>query len=430
MSVVETAVLRPSSSNHKTSSRKILVAQIGARRHYAVPRALEHMDMLEMLVTDACSQVFPWAQVHSALPNLLCGGSLSRLLERRVHGVPTERIVGMLGYVISEAFVGRRGRRKTDLWATSNRNFCRRVVRNGFGEAAGVYAFNGAALEIFQAAKKKGLRTILDQTAAPWSWNSRMLIEESKRWPGWEDIPSEVDTCRMLAAREEAEWELADAIVCGSGFCREALVEAGAPAERCKVLRYPVPPVSGPPERDYGSRPEIRPIRVLFVGTFQLRKGIQYLVEAIRALSGEPIEVRLVGPSSLSAAKHSQVASYCHVTGPVARSELEKHYRWADMFVFPTLSEGSANVCAEAMISGLPVITTRASGSAVRHGIDGVIVPERDAKALASEIVRLAYNPGLRQRWGKAARQQMKTACSFDAYAKALQDLMKSVLAL
>jgi glycosyltransferase involved in cell wall biosynthesis len=238
------------------------------------------------------------------------------------------------------------------------------VRARGFGSADTVYAFNGAALEIFAEAKKRGLRTILDQTAAPWCWNSAMLREERAKWPGWEAKPSEIDDSGTLTQREEAEWGLADAIVVGSEFARRAMLEMGAPAERTAVVPYPVPEgfAVGPRE----PRPERftheRKLRVLFVGTLQLRKGIQYLYEAARELREEPVEFRVVGPSALSRQAMKELHRYVTVVGALPRDEVSREYQRADLFVLPTLSEGSANVCHEALSVGLPVVTTPNAG--------------------------------------------------------------------
>ena len=71
------------------------------------------------------------------------------------------------------------------------------------------------------------------------------------------------------------------------------------------------------------------------------------------------------------------------------------HYRWADVFVLPSICEGSAAVCYEALAYGLPVITTPNAGSVVRNGVDGYIVPIRDADAIACKLELLASDPRL-----------------------------------
>jgi glycosyltransferase involved in cell wall biosynthesis len=71
------------------------------------------------------------------------------------------------------------------------------------------------------------------------------------------------------------------------------------------------------------------------------------------------------------------------------------HYRWADVLVLPSICEGSATVCYEALAAGLSVITTPNAGSVVRDGLDGFVVPIRDARALAEKLEQLASDPRL-----------------------------------
>ena len=65
------------------------------------------------------------------------------------------------------------------------------------------------------------------------------------------------------------------------------------------------------------------------------------------------------------------------------------------MFFLPSLCEGSATVCYEALAAGLPVITTPNAGAVIRHGIEGYIVPIRDVNATVECLERLALNPDL-----------------------------------
>jgi glycosyltransferase involved in cell wall biosynthesis len=136
---------------------------------------------------------------------------------------------------------------------------------------------------------------------------------------------------------------------------------------------------------------------VLFVGTLQLRKGVPYLLDAARLLKGESIHIRLVGPSHLSDNAIRQLRDETEVIRPVSRSEIERHYAWADVLVLPTLSEGSANVCHEAMAAGLPVITTANAGSTIHHGSTGLLVPVRNSHALADAIALLHHDEELRR---------------------------------
>lgn len=400
---------------------RVLIAQLGARRHYAVPRGLHRAGILGTLVTDACSNIAPWRWLGILVPEYRRAKWLPRVMGRSVSGVPKEYIAGLPLFTVQLSPGPHRGERHTDYWARRNAAFCGAVVRRGFKNADTVYAFNGAALEIFQAAKRLGLRTVLDQTAASWRWNSHLLREEVARWPGWEDRPAELDCSGVLIEREEAEWELADTIICGSEFCRSTLIESRSSPMKCHVLQYPL---SGDERTVRKRQNQGNPIRVLFAGTLQLRKGVQYLYQAAQQLASDRIEIRLVGPSLLSFEVREKLASYCDVRGAVPRSQMADHYGWADVFVLPTLSEGSANVCHEAMAAGLPVITTPAAGSLVRNGVDGLIVPERDVDALVNAIACMAASPGMRQIFGNSARARINGYRETELYANRLREIV------
>ncbi len=172
---------------------KILVAQLGARRHYAVPRALYAAGLLDRFVTDACASIAPWRWLDMALPPRGRPEKIRRLLDRQTGEIPPCLIGGFPLFAISAAWKNGAAGAQSDRWARRNAAFGELVVHAGFGNANTVYAFNGAALEIFRAARKRGVRTILDQTAAPWRSIEELLSEEMERWPGWEDAPAELD---------------------------------------------------------------------------------------------------------------------------------------------------------------------------------------------------------------------------------------------
>lgn len=312
----------------------------------------------------------------------------------------------------------------TDRWARRNAQFCRLVSNSGFHRADTVYAFNGAALEIFELARRRGLRTVLDQTSAPWRWNAELLRVERERWPGWEDEPAEIDASGRISAREEAEWALADRIICGSMFARDRLVASGVSGDICAVVPYAGHAAVDRRSCDNAEIKERRDtLNILFVGTLQLRKGLPYLLAAVRKLSSNRIRTRLVGPSRLSAPAMRELKSVCDVVGPVPRSRIGKQYEWADVLVLPTLSEGSANVCYEAMASGLPVVTTPNAGSIIRHEENGLLVSIRESDDLAAALDRIAADPALRRRLGRAGAEAA-SGMSLAGYGKYLLNAM------
>jgi glycosyltransferase involved in cell wall biosynthesis len=369
------------------SSPRVLVAQIGARRRYAVAKALDRSGCLDLLITDACADVRPWTFGRRIVPAALRRGLVRAGLDRRVDGVDPRRIRGNLTFFLS-ARIGRLRARaaepRAEFWLRQNQAFARAVGRVDWSTANTVYAFNGAALEIFEKARQRGMRCVLDQTAAPWRYNTRLLLEEQSRWPGWEDAPADIDVRGQMAQREEAEWGLADRIVCGSSFVVDAIRAVGGPADKCRVVRYPVPNAPAPTQpanRD-------RRLRVLFVGTLQLRKGIQYVHETAGRLGQTDFEFRAVGPSSLTQKAERLIRATIDIRGRVTPHEVWEHYSWADVFFLPTLSEGSSNACWEALGARLPVLTTGASG--LEQSDHVMTMPRGDVDQMADYLTRLA----------------------------------------
>jgi len=80
--------------------------------------------------------------------------------------------------------------------------------------------------------------------------------------------------------------------------------------------------------------------------------------------------------------------------GHVPKSEIINLYNGADIFILPSLAEGSAISTYEALSTGLPVITTRNSGSLVENGKTGLIIEPGSVEAIESAISYFLENPG------------------------------------
>jgi glycosyltransferase involved in cell wall biosynthesis len=283
----------------------------------------------------------------------------------------------------------------------AHRRFASWAAGRGFGQARGVYAFHTAALEIFRRAREQGVFTVLEQEALPFARDVAVMEEEAARHRGWEDFAVAADWVRALSERERAEWDLSDLVVCPSEHVKEWVGRSGGPGERCAVVPYGVDMPAVPrPERANG-----RPLRVLTAGAVGLRKGTPYVMEAAARLGCEA-RFSVVGHATLKPDAARALARTVELLGPTPRAEMPGHYAWADVFLLPTLSDGSATVCYEALAAGRPVITTAAAGSVVRDGVDGFIVPPRDAGAIVDALRRLAARPALMEEMAARARER------------------------
>jgi len=382
----------------------IVVAQLGARMHYAVPRILDRARFLERLYTDICARK-GWPRLLRLLPRALRPPRIQRLMSRVPEGIPAGRITAFTGFGLE--YVRRFARARTAaernasfLWA--GREFCRHVICRGFGKAKAVYVFNSAGLEILQEARRRGLKGMVEQTIAPRAVERVLLKAEAARFLDWEPPVEGESVLNEYCARESAEWAAADLIVCGSEFVKEGIVASGGAKDRCVVVPYGLDRAafaSGKPRRRAG------PLRVLTVGAICLRKGAPYVLAAAEQLGGHA-EFRMAGAVQILPKAEKRVRQHIEVTGIIPRPEMASHYDWADVFLLPSLCEGSATATYEAMFRGLPVICTPQTGSVIRDGVDGFIVPARNPDAIAEKLERLAADPDLLAAMSENARRK------------------------
>lgn len=156
----------------------------------------------------------------------------------------------------------------------------------------------------------------------------------------------------------------------------------------------------------------------LYVG--DLQKAMPAAIRAVARTS----DVRLVAVSRSDSAPYARLAAEERIAGRIrflpSTAHVERYFAVADVFLFPTLYDAFGLVAAEAMASGLPVITSRAAGAAelIEHGKDGWLTADPwDPDQIAEGLRALAADPGLRQRMGSAARSRIE-AYTWDRVAE------------
>lgn len=277
------------------------------------------------------------------------------------------------------------------------------------------------ALWTLRMAKRIGAVAILDQMIGHMSAGARILAEERALHPeiaaGFRPVPA------SLLRRCLGEVAAADAILAPSDYVRDTLIGAGARPDRIFLLPYAA---------DTGAfgrtaEPPTPPVRILFAGQIGLRKGVVYLLEAMRGVALADAEVVLLGRIEGDGAWLAPYRDLFVHKPHLPHAEIPAVFGTAHIYVYPSLHEGSTMSIYEAMATGLPVVATPNSGSMVRDGIDGYIVPIRDVAALQDRIVRLCRDPGLRARMGEAARRRAREF-TWDAYAKRLSAILGTLL--
>ena len=245
------------------------------------------------------------------------------------------------------------------------------------------YLFTQVALESLKWAARASIPTVLESPNGHIRNFRRVYDEESARWCSatFYGHPN-----AAMVERVENEFLLASRIRVSSEWSRRSMLSNGVTSKEIGMFEQPVnlsryTPNSSPPRAE-------GPLRVCYVGSLDLRKGFVYLLRAAKKLDADSIDLEIVGATGdpscrkLFRRESAGLNLRCAPGDPIAA------YQRAELFVMPTLEDGSPFAVAEAMASGLPVIVTDCCGAAewVRPGESGWVVPGGDAGALANAI--------------------------------------------
>jgi glycosyltransferase involved in cell wall biosynthesis len=247
------------------------------------------------------------------------------------------------------------------------------------------FGYNTGCLEALGPLHDRGILTVVNQID-PARVEERIVFEEVQRWPGWQAPPGRIPD--DYYNRLEQEWKLATLVLVNSEWSKAALLQQGVPTAKIIVVPLAYEPDAAATQRKLRSNAE-RPLTVLWLGSVILRKGIQYLFQAARRLRSTRVEFIVAGRVGIAERIISEAPASVKFIGRVTRDRTAEVYRSADVFALPTISDGFAITQLEAMAHGLPVIATPNCGRVVDEGVDGLIVPARDAEALAAAIARL-----------------------------------------
>ncbi len=170
-----------------------------------------------------------------------------------------------------------------------------------------------------------------------------------------------------------------------------------------EAAHFRVPPTAAPREWN-----------LLFVGALLPEKGVRELLQAARLLEarGFPFRLRVVGGGPL----YDELAGLLSpddrvtLTGPIHDvALLQEEYRWAHMLVHPTHHEGFPRVFCEAMLMGLPILTTMVGGipGRMRDGENCMEIEVGNAASIAERVERAASDPFALHNMGAKAQAMM-----------------------
>jgi glycosyltransferase involved in cell wall biosynthesis len=173
-----------------------------------------------------------------------------------------------------------------------------------------------------------------------------------------------------------------------------------------------------------------------FVGRLTRDKGVSELYGAYHrvARAYPDLHLLLVGqfedgdPVDAALWEQLQADANVHFTGRV--SDTAPYYAVMDVLTLPTYREGLGQVSLEGQASGVPVVTTTATGAidSVLDGVTGILVPPRDEAALTAALIELLGDPERRQRMGKAGLRWVSEQFRSDRLWSALAEDYRKIL--
>ena len=248
-------------------------------------------------------------------------------------------------------------------------------------------------------------------------------VEVERRWHLWLDNMT-YDLCRFTVGN--------------SPSVIEHLAERGRiPRDRLRLVRGGIEPapLRQAPASDrtaLGAPPDAR--LVLWAGRLDPVKGLALLLDAFRAVSQQvDAHLCLAGGGPLRGELERQITRLAlgdrvHLLGP--RSDVPSLLRAADVFVFPSRTEGLPNALLEAMATGCPIVTTDVPGcrDLIEHDRTGLLVPYADTTSLSAALLRLLEDRATARRLGREASETVERRwhiCqTHDAYAVLYAELL------
>ena len=231
---------------------------------------------------------------------------------------------------------------------------------------------------------------------------------------------------------QDCDW--ADLLLVNSIFVRDTFVEQGYPKDKIRVVYLGTRPDFFGLRHVSAIRRGGRKLKLLFTGNFGFRKGAEYILEAVKLLIDKGyngFEMDVVGVFSSA---NEAISSYSKhelpivFHGPVPQDDLKYFLSSSDIYVFPSLAEGCACSGMEAMAAGLCVVATRESGLPIENGVNGCIVPSKNALAIAENIIWLMEHTEEIERMGASASDLIRTKYTWENYAERVKSIYVEML--
>ena len=258
-------------------------------------------------------------------------------------------------------------------------------------KAKAIIIYDTTGLSCFEALDKENkIIKVLDMSSGAAAYIVKIINKDKDRAHAF--ISSH--ECKMKTLSNKVvenytkEILLADYFLVPSAFVQKSLLDLGIQKEQIFLAPYGVD-INKFSIKPFSQYMQSNPIRFLFVGRLEAAKGIFYLLEAVKQINRDDIQLLLVGYMQGQENLFKTYKRHFTYLGTKLAHEMPDVYKKADVFIFPSLFEGFSLSVIEAMASGLPVIASDNSGAndIIADGEEGFIVPIMDIEALKEKII-------------------------------------------
>jgi glycosyltransferase involved in cell wall biosynthesis len=267
------------------------------------------------------------------------------------------------------------------------------------GQVDVIHTWPDAALETLQVARRLGIPTVLERPNAHTRYAYEAVQQESKRLgitlPPDNEYAFKID----VLAKEEREYELADYLLCPSDFVVQTFRDQGVPDNKLIRHQYGYDEMTYHPGKQ-AFREEKQGLTMLFAGDCAVRKGLHFALEAWLRSPAHRDGTFLIAGNFLSSYAENLQSMLSHPSVHVLgfRNDVPELMRRSDLFVLPSIEEGSALVTSDARGSGCVLIVSEAAGAICRHMQNALVHPVGNVDLLTEHITTLHEDRSLLNR--------------------------------
>ena len=381
---------------------KVIVCQFGARHRYAIPEILYQNGIDVLLYTDSChfSLLGRLARYCTFLPI----DGIRNLAQRIVH-LPPERVKCSDAVLLHNKNRDNTGKHKL---------LSKRMIQWGVQGADIVYSMYDESLDFLRFAKEQHLKIVVDAFISP--------LAEYLEFRAYHDPNAKLDDFRN--AELDECFHIADRITCPSQFVADGIAQL-YPQYGSKVRICPYgTSINGSPQANIPQKG-----RFFWAGYTCYRKGLHLFADAAAEVKKHYPEAEFLaaGITDQELCKDPRFANI-NFLGKLPAVGMREQFLIADAFVLPTIAEGMASVCVEAMSVGCPLIVPPSAGiDQEGKTFPGILLAELSASAVAQAMIRFIENPHLRQTFSEQALLQ-SSRYSAQNWSQRLQKIFSELL--